>query len=173
MGHSRLIPQFTVLRLMVSIAVVAGGLAYLVNTKGAYWAALSNVPLRFTILDDASGRPIPHASVRLPGTPVYESPPTGDDGQTTVVVSVMCSGETGLLRKTRHANFGPWRIRVVAPGYKTFVESLEDHTQDARFHEENPNPPPIVIRMQREPERPASGGDGGATGAVGTPGTPG
>lgn len=161
MGLSRLTPRFSVLGLMAVVGVVAGILAFLLNTRGTYRAALANIPLRFTILDDSTGRPIPHASVRLPGgATTYEAAPTGDDGQTAVVVSVMCSGETGPLRKTRHANFDAWRIRVVAPGYKTSVESLEGRTQDPRFHEESPHPPPIVIRLQREPERPASGGQG-------------
>ena len=42
------------------------------------------------------------------------------------------------------------RIRVLAPGYKTSTGILEDRTQDPRFHEENPDPPPIVIRMERD-----------------------
>jgi len=143
---------------MVVVAVVAGALAFLMSVKGEYWVGSANVPLRFTILDDASGRPISRAIVRLPGTPVYEAPPTGDDGQTAIVISVICSGEEGILRKTRHANFGPWRIRVVAPGYRTLAKDLEDLTHDPRFHEENPDPPPIAIRMEREPVPPASGG---------------
>jgi hypothetical protein len=152
--------RFTVRWLMVAVAAVAGILAFLASMKDAYWVGFANVPLRFTILDDASGRPISRASVRLPGSTVYEAPPTGDDGKTTVVIRVMCSGQVGILRRTRHANFLSWNIRVVAPGYRTFTGSLENRTQDPRFHEENPDPPPIVIRMEREPERPASEGHG-------------
>jgi hypothetical protein len=55
-----------------------------------------------------------------------------------------------LFRRTRQANFSSWRIRVVAPGYKTFTENLEDRTQDPLFHKEEPVPPPVVIRMKRE-----------------------
>jgi hypothetical protein len=146
--------RFTVRRLMVAVAVVAGTLAFLMSTKGAYSVGFANVPLRFTILDDTSGRPISRASVRLPGSTVYEATPTGDDGKTTVVIRVMCSGQVSILRKTRHANFSSWRIRVVAPGYRTFTGSLENRTQDPRFHEENPDPPPIEIRMERESDPP-------------------
>lgn len=160
MRLSRLVPRLTVLRLMVVAAVVAGALAFLMSIKGAYWVGSANVPLRFTILDDASGRPISRAIVRLPGTPAYESSLTDEDGRTTVVVKVTCSGETGIFRKTRHANFGPWRIRVIAPGYRTLMLNLEEYTHDPRFHEENPDPPPIVIPMKREAERPASEGPG-------------
>jgi hypothetical protein len=139
---------------MVAVMVVAGTLAFLLSTKGDYWVGFENVPLRFTILDDASGRPIARASVRLPGSTAYEAPPTGDDGKSTVVIKVMCSGRASILRKSRHANFSSWRIRVVAPGHRTFTGSLENRTQDPRFHEENPDPPPIVIRMKRQPDPP-------------------
>ena len=57
----RLIRRFTVRRLMIAVAVIAGTLALLGSMRGAYWAAFANVPLRFTILDDASGLPIPQA----------------------------------------------------------------------------------------------------------------
>jgi hypothetical protein len=135
---------------MAAVAVIAGTLAFLVSRKGAYWAAFENVPLRFTILDDRSGLPIPHAIVRLPGLSAYEATPTDEDGKTTVVIKVMCSGEATIVHRTRYANFTPWRIRVLAPGYKTSIGSLEDRTQDPRFHEDDPDPPPIVIRMERE-----------------------
>lgn len=160
MPQPRFVPRLTVRWLMVAVAVVAGTLAFLMSRDGAYWVGFADVPLRFTILDDASGRPISHASVRLPGSPVYEAPPTGADGETTVVIKVMCSGQMSLLQRTRHANFLSWGIRVVAPGYRTFTGSLEDRTRDPRFHEKNPDPPPIVIRMKREPKRPTSDGQG-------------
>jgi hypothetical protein len=137
-------------RLMVAVAVIAGTLAFLVSMKGAYWAAFANIQLRFTVLDDATGLPIPRAIVRLPGSSAYQAPPTDDDGNTTVVIKVMCSGEATICHRARYANFSPWRIRVLAPGYKTSMGSLEDRTRDPRFHEENPGPPPIVIRMERE-----------------------
>jgi hypothetical protein len=151
MQPSRLITRFTVRRLMVAVAVIEGTLAFLVSMKGAYWAAFANIPLRFTVLDDATGLPIANAIVRLPGSSAYQAPPTDDDGNTTVLIKVMCSGEAKIGRRTRYANFSPWRIRVLAPGYKTSMGSLEDRTRDPRFHEENPDPPPIVIRMEREP----------------------
>ncbi len=146
--------RFSVLGLMILVAVVAGTLAFLVYTKSAYRIGFANVPLRFTILDDASGRPISRASVRLPRSIVNEATPSGDDGKTTVVIRVMCSGQVSILRKTRHANFSSWCIRVMAPGYRTFTGSLEDRTQDPRFHEEYPDPQPIVIRMERGPDPP-------------------
>jgi hypothetical protein len=139
---------------MVAVIVVAGTLAFLMSAIEVYWVGFAKVPLRFTILDDASGRPISRASVRLPGCTVCEATPTGDDGKTKVVIRVMCSSQGNILRTTRHANFSPGSIRVVAAGYTTFTGSLENHTQDPRFHEENPDPPPIVIRMKREPDPP-------------------
>jgi hypothetical protein len=146
----RLIPRFTVRRLKAAVAVIAVAFAFLMSMKGAYWTAFSNIPLQFTVLDDATGRPVPKAIVRLPGSFAYQAPPTDDDGNTTVVIRAMCSGEATIGHRTRYANFSPWRIRVLALGYKTSVGSLEDRTKDPRFHEENPDLPPIVIRMKRE-----------------------
>ena len=127
------LPRFTLRWLMVVVAIVAWILAFLMSTKGAYWVGSANIPLRFTILDDASGRPISQAIVRLPGDTVYEATPTGDDGKTTVVIRVMCSGRVSILRKTRDADFSSWHIRVVAPGYRTFTGSLENRRKTLGF----------------------------------------
>jgi hypothetical protein len=115
----------------------------------ALWVGFATVPLRFIVLDSATQRPVPAASIRLYGDPAYVAHPTGPDGTTTVTIKAMCSGRSSILRQTRTVNYGRWQLRVDAEGYVGLQGELTDRTTDGRFHEGKTAPPMIKVLLRK------------------------
>ncbi len=98
-----------------------------------YQASVSTTsPFSFVVVDDATGRPIPNAAVRLidprfapddaenQGTRVV----TGADGSVEYYLYANVRGREGLLGRTETISYNPWLIRVEALGYRPFFTSL-------------------------------------------------
>jgi hypothetical protein len=135
---------------MVAVAMVAVVLACLQLVWRDGWYGQAKVPLRFTVLDAETGRPVSGATIQLVRGPEYLAPPTGNDGRTALIIEARCGGDRGIFGRTRHVNFGYWALHVEAKGYQKFRGSLEKRTSDRRFHEDGAIPPPIVIRLQNQ-----------------------
>jgi hypothetical protein len=122
----------------------------------------ARVRLNFHVCDAASGRPIKAARIRLvdldsigeqddPHAPTLQ---TGPDGNTSREFDLAVGWSQGIpsgrIRSYR-VNYPPWRITVVAEGYRSAEASFtEIEVHDRRFHADRP-PPPIAIQLRRLP----------------------
>jgi hypothetical protein len=149
-------PRFTVRRLMIAVAVVAGALAFISATTDVNGSGWATIPLQFTVLDATTGKPVSEATIRLTIGPEYQANPTGPDGRTTLVIRAMCGSSGPIFRRRRGVNYGFWRLEVEAKGYLKFRSNLEKYTtdRDRRFHDYDAIPPPIVIRLRTSPDPP-------------------
>jgi hypothetical protein len=86
----------------------------------------------FVVVDEATGRPIANAAVRLidPSFALDDTANQGErvvtraDGNTECYLSANIQGREGLLGRTETISYNPWMIRVEAPGYRPFFTSL-------------------------------------------------
>ncbi len=132
----------------------------------AVWDGQKTIPLRFTLLDSANGKPIAGAMARLrqncgwlPQTP--QSPDqsvvvgnTASDGSVALPWTFWTSGREGYFEHTGQIYFSPaclW-IEVSAPGYATQLIPLESLTGKSR-DVSDPIPPPITISLLRTPSK--------------------
>ena len=132
-----------------------------------YQASVSTTsPFRFVVVDDATGRPIPSAAVRLidprfaPDDTANqgERVVTGADGSVDYFLSANIQGREGLLWRTETISYNPWMIRVEAVGYPPFFTSLAsappmpaDRLTAPPLGLMFPPPPSVTIRLSREP----------------------
>jgi hypothetical protein len=150
-------PRFTVRRLMVAVAVVAGVLAFISVDCGPEGSGFASIPLQFTVLDAVTGKPVPGATIRLLRViePEYQANPTELDGRTALVIRARCGISGGIInRRWRGVNYLFWTLEVEAEGYLKFRSSLEKYTTDRRFHESYGVQPPILIRLRKSPGPP-------------------
>jgi hypothetical protein len=158
---------------MAVVAVMAllfwVGIQWKADTGSTRGVGHTSVPLVFVVSDIESGRPIDGATIKLSDHD-YQSnqvPPyvlqlkTGKDGQASTQVDLMFYESRGIpsgqLRLFRVA-YPHWEIRVAADGYEDAIAPFADYEQrDRRFHENAP-PPPIAIRLRRQPQMVGSRG---------------
>lgn len=96
-----------------------------------YQGAFS-IPFHFVVVDDATGRPIPNAVIRLIHPAFaendrenqHEKMVTEVDGSVECYLDGTSHGREGLLGRTETITFNPWMIRVEAQGYRPFFTSL-------------------------------------------------
>jgi hypothetical protein len=98
-----------------------------------YEASVSTTrPFHFLIVDDATGRPVPDATVQLidPRFPPDDAENqgervvTGPDGTAPYYLFANVRGREGLLGRTETTSYHPWLVRVEARGYRLFFTSL-------------------------------------------------
>jgi hypothetical protein len=99
-----------------------------------YDESVSTSLVRWVVVDEATGRPVPGATVRLidPRFPEddLENQPNidililGDNLGIGSVLSAHIHGREGLLGRTETITYNPLLIRVEAPGYRLFFTSL-------------------------------------------------
>ena len=140
--------QFTVLSLMVAVAVLSVVTAVLIRlSPEAAWVGFASIPLEFVILDAPTGQPLEGASVRLiESTPEYDAI-TAADGRAKFVIHAMITGRSSLVRDTRSVKYA-WTLSVTCDGHQGINQNLREITQGPRYHSD-PAPPPIVIRLTR------------------------
>lgn len=129
-------------------------------------STLSASPFRFVVVDEATGQPIPNASVQIlnprfaldddgsQGKRVL----TGADGDAAYDLYVNIHGREGLLGCTETLNYNPQLIRVEAPGYRPVFTSLaNDPTMLADQLTAPPlgmtHPPPSSVTIRLSPIR--------------------
>ena len=130
-------------------------------------------PFSFAVVDEATGRPIPNAAVRLidprfaPDDTANqgEQVMTGADGSVGYFLSANVQGREGLLGRTETISYNPWMIRVEALGYCPFFTSLasdppisSDRLTASPLGLTFPPPPSVTIRMS--PSNSPTGTDG-------------
>jgi hypothetical protein len=100
-----------------------------------YEASVSTTsPFRWVVVDEATGRPIPGATVRVidPRFALNDlenqrqSVVTGADGSAEDFLYANVHGRKGLLGETETITYDPFLIRVVAPGYQIFYTALAE-----------------------------------------------
>lgn len=139
-----------------------------------YQASISmTAPFRFVVVDEATGRPIPNAAVRLidPRFALGDTANQGErvvtraDGSVDYFLFANVQGRQGLLGRTETISYNPWLIRVEARGYRPFFTSLasippirDDRLTAPPIGLTFPPPPALTIRLS--PSTGAAGGEG-------------
>ena len=164
----------TLLLLIAVVAVLLGLIPNWGASKRALEVGHTNVPLDFVIIDAGSEQPIAGASILLQDPDYLDLPPqvpqtlaatSGLDGHYRVtLMGLMFSAESsvtedGKFLKSlgRWVRYPNWELHVSADGYQKLRVSYQDFREkymgDRRYHEDS-IPPPIVVRLQRQPHRP-------------------
>jgi hypothetical protein len=111
-------------------------------------SVLTTSPFRWVVVDEATGRPIPGATVWVidprfalnDAENQRQSVVTGADGSAEDFLFANVHGRQGLLGQTETITYNPFLIRVVAPGYQVFYTSLAED-------------PPIALDRLTQPPR--------------------
>jgi hypothetical protein len=111
----------------------------------------ADVPLRFTVIDADSGRPVSNAGVKLTefDREEYRAPTTGSDGQTSITLGFNCCSNRTLFGKSRRVFYSMWHVDVEAAGYAALSTALTELTEDHRFHDDA-HPPVITLHLHRK-----------------------
>jgi hypothetical protein len=139
-----------------------------------YQASVSTTaPFSFVVVDEATGRPISNAAVRLidPRFALDDTENQGArvvtraDGSVEYFLSANIQGREGLLGRTETISYNPWMIRVEALGYRPFFTSLAsdppipaDRLTAPPLGLTFPPPPSVTIRLS--PSTSAAGAEG-------------
>jgi hypothetical protein len=139
-------PRFRTRTLVILPAIVAPVLIVLLPVRHHYSFAITR-PVRFVVIDAATGEPISSATVSLVG-PLDPSPPqvphgrqtfgyrftcglerqmlvgTGPDGRGDLYLRASVTVRKGLLGRTEAVAFDPCTVRVEAAGYERALEPL-------------------------------------------------
>ena len=129
-------------------------------------------PTTFVVVDDATGRPVPNATVRFVDPRFRLDDPinqparevTGADGSADLFPSANIHGRQGLLGMTEMTSYNPWLIRVEATGYRPFISSLAGDpaipaAQLIARPLSLPFPPPKWVTIRLKPASPVTQGD--------------
>jgi hypothetical protein len=119
------------LRTFLLLPVVLAPLFVVLLPVLPYEASVSST-VRWVIVDEATGRPIPGAAVRLIDPTFalddvehqYNSVVAGADGGADDLLWADIHGREGLLGRTETITYNPLLIRVESPGYRPFFTSL-------------------------------------------------
>jgi hypothetical protein len=120
------------LRTLLLLPVVLAPLFVALLPVLPYQAERSSPPFRFVVVDDATGRPIPNAAVRVldprfrfdDAKNQGERIVTGADGNAEYSLYANVQGREGLLGHIETTSYHPLLIRIEAPGYRSFFTSL-------------------------------------------------
>jgi hypothetical protein len=121
------------LRTLLLLPFVLAPLFVVLLPVRPYQSSVSTTsPFSFVVIDEATGRPIPNAAVRLidPRFPPDDAENQGArvvtmaDGSAEYFLSANVHGREGLLGRTETTSYNPWMIRVEALGYRPFFTSL-------------------------------------------------
>jgi len=151
------------LRTLLLLPIVLAPLFVALLPVLPYQASVATTtPFSFVVVDEATGRPIANAAVRLidPRFPMDDAENqgervvTGAAGSVEYFLSANVHGREGLLGRTEAISYNPWLIRVEALGYRTFVTAL---ASDAPIPPDRltarplgltfPPPPSVMIRL--------------------------
>lgn len=156
------------LRTLLWLPVAAAALIVCMTPSGP-WVGIRSLTIRFLVVDEATGRPIPNARVLLLYlyTNQHEDDQkivgeTGTDGRVALTAAFKAHGAFGLGGETCLISLSPWSVRVEAEGYRTFPTVLDDPDHKASVVLSNPPlglsvplPKEVKIALRRaEPEEP-------------------
>ena len=146
-------PRFTIRRLMIAVAGSAVALAYVGTGSTKLGCGETTVWLRFHVMDDVNGRPIPGARVELIqeyGASPIASTLTGYDGSASVSCRAGCTSYSGpFFRRYRRLFFGE-ALQIRADGYQPVDQLLREYVRSPAYHD-SALPSPIPIRLKRTP----------------------
>lgn len=155
------------LRTLLLLPFVLGPLFVALFPVLPYQASVATTsPFRFVVVDEATGRPIPNAAVRLidPRFALDDAENQGErvvtraDGSAEYFLFANVHGRKGLLGRTETISYNPWLIRVEALGYRLFFTSLAgdspipaDRLTAPPLGLTFPPPPSVTIRLSPSP----------------------
>lgn len=156
--------RFRVRTLLLLPIVLAPVLIGLLPVLPYEWEISASTTFRFIVVDNATGQPVPNATVQVvhPGYALDDKDQqgvrvtAGADGSAEYFLYAKVHGREGLLGRTETITYNPWMIRVEAPGYALYSTSLAgdppiraDRLTDLPLNLAFPPPPSATIRLSR------------------------